>query len=228
MEKGIPVQAGVRPGRRGILATMNQLHAFRFSLLFFCAALFGLPSGLAQDPFEDHPVRHIGPGTMSGRVTSLAVDPTDRDIIYAGTASGGLWRSPSSGATWEPLFDEQDILSIGSVAVAPSNPDVLWAGTGEGNPRNSHTSGRGIYRSIDGGATWRMMGLEDTRTIHRIRIHPTDPKTVFVSAMGSAWGPNPERGVFRTRDGGETWDHVLSIDDTTGCAEMIMDPSNPD
>ena len=207
---------------------MNQLHAFRLLLLFFCAALFGLPTGLAQDPFEDHPVRHIGPGTMSGRVTSLAVDPTDRDIIYAGTASGGLWRSPSSGATWEPLFDDQDILSIGSVAVAPSNPDVLWAGTGEGNPRNSHTSGRGIYRSIDGGSTWRMMGLEDTRTIHRIRIHPTDPKTVFVAAMGSAWGPNPERGVFRTRDGGETWDHVLSIDDTTGCAEMIMDPSNPD
>ena len=182
----------------------------------------------SQSVFEDHPVRHIGPGTMSGRVTALTVDPTDRDIIYAGTASGGLWRSPSSGATWAPLFDDQDILSIGSVAVAPSNPDVIWAGTGEGNPRNSHTSGRGIYRSIDGGSTWSMMGLEDTRTIHRIRIHPTDPKTVFVAAMGSAWGTNPERGVFRTRDGGETWDHVLSIDDTTGCAEMIMDPSNPD
>ena len=114
----------------------------------FC--LFGLVTD-AQSLFEDHPVRHIGPGTMSGRVTALDVDPTDRDIIYAGTASGGLWRSTSSGANWEPLFDDQDILSIGSVAVAPSNPDVIWAGTGEGNPRNSHTSGRGIYRSIDGG-----------------------------------------------------------------------------
>ena len=216
------------PGGHGILAVMNQLTALRFSLSVFCLSLLGLPLGRAQDLFEDHPVRHIGPGTMSGRVTALAVDPTDRDVIYAGTASGGLWRSTSSGTTWEPLFDDQDILSIGSVAVAPSNPDVIWAGTGEGNPRNSHTSGRGIYRSLDGGATWSMVGLKDTRTIHRIRIHPTDPKTVYVAAMGSAWGPNPERGVFRTRDGGTTWDHVLSIDDTTGCAEMIMDPSNPD
>ena len=207
---------------------MNHLPSFRFPFFFVAVFLLGLQGAEGQDLFEDHPVRHIGPGTMSGRVTALTVDPTDRDVIYAGTASGGLWRSTSSGTAWEPLFDDQDILSIGSVAVAPSNPDVIWAGTGEGNPRNSHTSGRGIYRSLDGGATWGMMGLEDTRTIHRIRVHPTDPKTVYVAAMGSAWGPNPERGVFRTRDGGETWDHVLSVDDTTGCAEMIMDPSNPD
>ena len=165
---------------------------------------------------------------MSGRVTALDGRPDRPRHHLCRYGQRRFWRSTSSGTTWEPLFDEQDILSIGSVAVAPSNPDVIWAGTGEGNPRNSHTSGRGIYRSLDGGASWSMMGLEDTRTIHRIRIHPTDPKTVYVAAMGSAWGPNPERGVFRTRDGGETWDHVLSIDDTTGCAEMIMDPSNPD
>ena len=153
---------------------MNRFTCIASALFFL--GMFLAPTGFkAQDIFEDHPVRHIGPGTMSGRVTALTVDPTDRDIIYAGTASGGLWRSTSSGTTWEPLFDDQDILSIGSVAVAPSNPDVIWAGTGEGNPRNSHTSGRGIYRSIDGGTTWSLMGLEDTRTIHRIRIHPTDP-----------------------------------------------------
>ncbi len=215
------------PGPLGILTTMNRITCV-VAFVAFCLLSVCGPQSVAQEIFEDHPVRHIGPGTMSGRVTALTVAPNDRDIIYAGTASGGLWRSTSSGVDWEPLFDDQDILSIGSVAVAPSNPDVIWAGTGEGNPRNSHTSGRGIYRSIDGGSTWSMMGLEDTRTIHRIRIHPNDPKTVFVAAMGSAWGSNPERGVFRTRDGGETWDHVLSIDDTTGCAEMIMDPSNPD
>ena len=139
---------------------MTQLNALRTPLLFFILSLFFGPDAHGQSVFEDHPVRHIGPGTMSGRVTALTVDPTDRDIIYAGTASGGLWRSTSSGTTWEPLFDEQDILSIGSVAVAPSNPDVIWAGTGEGNPRNSHTSGRGIYRSLDGGASWSRMGLE--------------------------------------------------------------------
>ena len=136
---------------------MNHLSPFRFSFFFVAVFCLGLQGAEGQDLFEDHPVRHIGPGTMSGRVTALTVDPTDRDVIYAGTASGGLWRSTSSGTPWEPLFDDQDILSIGSVAVAPSNPDVIWAGTGEGNPRNSHTSGRGIYRSLDGGATWGMI-----------------------------------------------------------------------
>jgi photosystem II stability/assembly factor-like uncharacterized protein len=189
-----------------------------------------IPMGLKAQVdglFEDHPVRHIGPGTMSGRVTSIDVSLGD-GTIYAGTASGGLWQSKSEGTTWEPLFDDQDLLSIGAVAIAPSNPDVLWVGTGEGNPRNSHTSGAGIYRSLDGGLNWALMGLENTRAIHRIRIHPQDPKTVFVAAMGSAWGPNAERGVYRTRDGGENWTQVLFENDTTGCAELIMDPSNPD
>jgi len=210
---------------------MTMYSSNRPFLAILALVTFSFAAGAQDDApvdlFEDHTVRHIGPGTMSGRVTSIDVSPTD-GTIYAGTASGGLWQSKSAGTTWEPLFDDQDILSIGAVAVAPSNPDVLWAGTGEGNPRNSHTSGTGIFRSLDAGLTWKHMGLENTRAIHRIRIHPMDSKTVFVAAMGSAWGPNAERGVYRTRNGGASWDLVLSANDTTGCAELIMDPSNPD
>lgn len=177
---------------------------------------------------EGMTVRHVGPGTMSGRVTAIAVQRDRPEVIYAGTASGGLWRSESAGATWEPLFDEQPTQSIGAVALAPSNPDVLWVGTGEGNPRNSHSSGRGVYRSLDAGATWNCMGLEATRNIHRVIVHPDDPKTVWVGASGSAWAPGPDRGVYKTTDGGLTWDHVLFVDDTTGVAELVLDPSNPD
>jgi photosystem II stability/assembly factor-like uncharacterized protein len=173
-------------------------------------------------------VRHIGPGTMSGRVTAIAVPHNAPEVIYVGTASGGLWRSQSAGLTWEAIFDDQPTQSIGAVALSPLNPDLVWVGTGEGNPRNSHTSGRGLYRSLDGGASWEAMGLEETRNIHRILIHPRDPNTVYVAATGSAWGDDAARGVYKTTDGGLTWNHVLAIDERTGCAELIMDPSNPD
>ena len=186
----------------------------------------------SQDPVEALveaiEVRHIGPGTMSGRVTAIAVPHNEPEVIFVGTASGGLWKSTSAGVTWEPIFDEQPTQSIGAVALSPLNPDLVWVGTGEGNPRNSHTSGRGLFRSLDGGASWDFMGLEETRNIHRILIHPRDPNTVYVAATGSAWGDSPARGVYKTTDGGRTWNHILSIDERTGCAELIMDPSNPD
>ncbi len=146
-------------------------------------------------------VRHIGPGTMSGRVTAIAVPHNAPEVIYVGTASGGLWRSQSAGLTWEAIFDDQPTQSIGAVALSPLNPDLVWVGTGEGNPRNSHTSGRGLYRSLDGGASWEAMGLEETRNIHRILIHPRDPNTVYVAATGSAWGDHAARGVYKTTDG---------------------------
>lgn len=197
-----------------------------------CLAALFLPAFASAQSVTEYlegmNVRHVGPGTMSGRVTAITVERDRPEVIYAGTASGGLWRSESAGLTWEPLFDEQPTQSIGAVALAPSNPDVIWVGTGEGNPRNSHSSGRGVYRSIDGGASWTCLGLEATRNIHRIIVHPDDPKTAWVGATGSAWSPGPDRGVYKTTDGGATWDHVLFVDDTTGVAEMVLDPSNPD
>ncbi|MGB0424882.1 MAG: WD40/YVTN/BNR-like repeat-containing protein, partial [Flavobacteriales bacterium] len=172
-------------------------------------------------------MRHIGPGTMSGRVTSIDVVESNPNLIYIGTASGGVWKSESGGITWEPVFDDQKLLSIGAIAIDQNNPSVLWAGTGEGNPRNSHSSGGGIYKSLDAGRTWELKGLEATMNIHRIIVDPNNPDHVYVAALGSIWGSNKERGIFKTTDGGATWLHVLKLGDETGCAELVMDPSNP-
>ncbi|MBB4079564.1 photosystem II stability/assembly factor-like uncharacterized protein [Lewinella aquimaris] len=198
--------------------------------LFLCTC--GPAQILAQQQLnEDHwkalAPRPIGPAGMSGRVTSIDVHPVDKDRIYVGTASGGLWISENGGINFQPVFDDQKHLSIGAVAVSDANPSIVWAGTGEGNPRNSANYGGGIYRSLDGGKHWDVMGLEDTRHIHRILPHPTDPNTVYVGALGSMWGPNPERGVYRTTDGGKNWEKVLYIDEGTGIADFVMDPENP-
>ncbi len=172
-------------------------------------------------------IRNIGPAGMSGRVTSIDVVESNTDIIYAGTASGGVWRSTSGGIDWKPIFDKQPLTSVGALAIQQSNPDVIWVGTGEGNPRNSFNSGEGIFKSINGGRTWTRMGLEKTRSIHRIIIDKTNPDVVYVAAVGSAWGANKERGVFKTTNGGETWEKVLYVNDQTGCADLIIDPTNP-
>jgi photosystem II stability/assembly factor-like uncharacterized protein len=171
--------------------------------------------------------RAIGPAGMSGRVTAIDAVHTSPNIIYIGTASGGLWRSTSGGIRWEPVFDDQPVQAIGAVAIDQANPSVIWAGTGEGNPRNSANSGNGIYRSPDGGNTWQHLGLTETKTIHRIHIDPRNSDVVYVAAMGSAWGPNPERGVYKTSDGGKSWRKVLYRNDSTGCADLEMDPANP-
>ncbi|MBL4657038.1 MAG: hypothetical protein JKX73_03495 [Flavobacteriales bacterium] len=172
-------------------------------------------------------IRSIGPAGMSGRVTSIDVVESSPDIIYIGTASGGLWKSESGGVRWKPIFDNEDVISIGAVAIDQSNPDVVWAGTGEGNPRNSHSSGAGIYKSLDGGKNWKLMGLKKTKTIHRIIVHRDNPDVVHVAALGSAWGPNEDRGVFRTKDGGKTWKKILYINDQTGAGDLVVDPNNP-
>ena len=171
--------------------------------------------------------RSIGPAGMSGRVTAIDVVTNQPDIIYAGTASGGLWKSESGGIDWKPIFDDQAVASIGSVAIQQSNPDVIWAGTGEGNPRNSLTGGYGLYKSLDAGNTWKLVGLEKTRNIHKIIIDKDNPNTVYVGAIGSPWGEHPERGVFKTTDGGKTWKKSLFVNNKTGCADLVVDPSNP-
>ncbi len=176
--------------------------------------------------FKNMNMRSIGPAVMSGRVTSIDVVNGNENVIYIGTASGGLWKSESGGVTWQPLFDKQELIGIGSVCIDPSSPDIVWAGTGEGNPRNSHTSGAGIFRSPDGGQTWKKSGLENSFTIHRIIVHPKNSDVVYAGVHGSAWGPNSERGVFRTSNGGTTWDKVLFVNDSVGCADLVMDPHN--
>lgn len=172
-------------------------------------------------------IRNIGPAGMSGRVTSIDVDLSNDDIIYAGTASGGLWKSTSGGVSWKSIFDDQPTQSIGAVTVNQNNPSEIWVGTGEGNPRNSHNEGEGIYKSIDGGETWHYMGLKETKVIHRIIIHRDNPDIVYVGASGTAWGTNPERGVFRTKDGGKTWEKILYSNEGTGIADLVVDPTNP-
>lgn len=171
--------------------------------------------------------RSIGPAGMSGRITAIDAVESNPDIIYAGAASGGVWKTTSAGISWEPIFDKESTLAIGSIAIQQDNPSIIWVGTGEGNPRNSLNGGYGIYKSLDAGKTWKLMGLEKTRHIHRIIIDRKNPNTIYVAAIGSPWGEHPERGVYKTTDGGATWKRILFVDEKTGCADLIMDPSNP-
>ncbi|SCY09285.1 Sortilin, neurotensin receptor 3 [Nonlabens sp. Hel1_33_55] len=196
-------------------------------LLLLLLPFLGISQKLDLDLVKNMKPRNIGPGGMSGRVTAIDVVESNPDIIYAGTASGGLWKSESGGIKWEPIFDDQVTASIGAVAIQQSNPSVIWAGTGEGNPRNSLNGGYGIFKSLDGGKSWQSMGLEKTRHIHRVVIDPSNPDVVYAAAIGSPWGEHPERGVFKTTDGGKTWNKVLYTNDRSGAADLIMDPSNP-
>lgn len=192
-----------------------------FSVTLFSAQEFSM------DMVKNMTSRNIGPGGMSGRVTAIDVVTTNPDVMYVGTASGGLWKSNSGGITWEPIFDKELTASIGAVEIQQSNPSVIWVGTGEGNPRNSLNGGYGVYKSLDGGKTWMAMGLEKTRHIHRIIVDPTNPDVVYVGAIGSPWGEHPERGVFKTTDGGKTWNKILFANNKTGVADLVMDPTNP-
>ncbi len=171
--------------------------------------------------------RSIGPAFMGGRTVDLAGVPGRPNMLYMATASGGLFRTEDRGVTWESIFDDGGTLSLGAVAVAPSDPNVVYLGTGEHNPRNSTSFGDGVYRSTDGGDTWTHIGLEATERIARIRVHPDNPDHVYVGAMGHAWGAHPDRGVYRSLDGGETWEKVLYVDETTGVSDLAMDATNP-
>ncbi len=199
----------------------------RFLLLVLCACTVVSAQKLDMSLFKDMEPRNIGPGGMSGRVTAIDVVTDNPDIMYVGTASGGLWKSTSGGIKWDPIFDNELTASIGAVAIQQSNPSVIWVGTGEGNPRNSLNGGYGIYKSLDGGKSWISMGLENTRHIHRVLIDPTNPDVVYVGAIGSPWGEHPERGVFKTTDGGKSWNKILFANNKTGVADMVMDPTNP-
>lgn len=201
---------------------------FSLSLLLSLVFSFTLMAQqLDLSKFNGMEFRNIGPAGMSGRVTAIDVNQKDPRIIFVGTASGGLWRSTDRGTSWKPVFDKQKVMSIGSIAIDQHNPDIIWVGTGEGEPRNSVSSGYGLYRSLDGGDTWKLMGLEKTRNIYRIIVSPDNSNVVYVGAIGTPWGPSSDRGLYRTKDSGKTWKKILYVNDQTGVADMVMDPTNP-
>lgn len=199
-------------------------------VLAAAAAVFGpaaaqKPNDDTADPFAQMTYRHVGP--VGNRVSAVVGLPGNPCVYYAGAASGGIFKSVDAGTSWEPVFDGQPVSSIGSLAVAPSDPNVVWAGTGEAFIRSNVSHGNGIYKSTDAGKTWTRMGLENTGRIGRIVVDPRDPDVVFAAAMGHCYGPQQERGVFRTADGGKTWTRVLFVDENTGCSDIAMDPQNP-
>ena len=202
----------------------------RFSVLIVLL-LFAAPVALSQqldmDLFEAMKPRNIGPAGMSGRVTAINAVESNPDVIYAGTASGGLWKSTSGGIKWDPIFDDQSAHSIGAVAIFQNNPDIIWVGAGEGNPRNSQSAGNGVFKSLDGGVSWTHLGLENSRNIHRIVLDPNNSDIALIGVQGPAWGETEDRGVFRTTDGGKTLEKVLYVNEKTGIGDMVMDPSNP-
>ena len=179
---------------------------------------------------ESFSLRNLGPAAYSGRVTALAVPHTTgpAKTLYIGAAGGGVWKTANGGITWQPVSEGLGVETIGDIAVAPSDSNVVWVGTGEKNSLRSQWWGDGVYKSTDGGAKWTNMGLKDTRSIGRVLIHPTNPEIVYVAALGHLWGTNPERGIYKTTDGGKTWSRILFVNDTTGFVDLEMDPTNPE
>lgn len=187
------------------------------------------PINQADDPLlRGFTWRSIGPTGQGGRIDDIEAVESNPSIYYLGFATGGLWKTVNNGTTFEPIFDTYSTHSIGDLAIAPSNPDILYVGTGEPNNRQSSSFGDGMYRSTDGGATFTQIGLRETQSIARVVVHPTNPDIVWVAALGRLFGPNPERGVFKTTDGGATWNKVLYLDESTGATDLVIDRRNPD
>jgi photosystem II stability/assembly factor-like uncharacterized protein len=202
--------------------------ALGLSIAFLVSPAHAEPDALPQQFLDALAPRPLGPGNMSGRVTAVAVVKNRPATMYVAAASGGVWKTVNNGVTWAPVFDDQPVAAIGDVAVSASNPDVVWVGTGEANARNSVSRGDGVYKSTDGGKTWRNMGLRDSFHVARVIIHPTNPNIVYVAALGHVFGPNLQRGLFRTDDGGKTWQESLVLNEDAGVIDLQMDPGDPE
>ncbi len=190
------------------------------------------PAPMPTDPnlsgaLQNLTMRNIGPATMGGRIDDYAVDETNSDIIYVGTAAGGVFKTSNAGTTWTPVFDHEISASIGAIAIAPSSHNTIYVGTGEANNRQSASWGAGMYKSLDGGKTWMHIGLDATQAIGRIVVNPHDSNIVYVAALGGLWGPNHERGLYKSTDGGKTWTQSLFISDNTGVTDVAIDWADP-
>jgi photosystem II stability/assembly factor-like uncharacterized protein len=194
-------------------------------ILLHC--LWAFSQTIHSDYIKELKIRNVGPANMSGRITAIDAVHSNPKIIYVGAASGGVWKSQNGGSAWESIFDHNPTVNVGALAIQQSNPEVIWVGTGEGNPRNSMNLGMGIFKSLDGGKTWTHLGLEHTKTIHRIIVHPANPDIVYVGAMGDPFTPNEHRGVYMTTDGGNSWKRILFTNNNSGVGDMVMDPKNP-
>ena len=207
------------------------------SVVFFSGNVF---SNQKSDDAEDQPAfgnatfksmafRSIGPAYMSGRIADIAVDQNDPSTWFVAVGSGGVWKTVNSGTTWTPIFDDQSVYSIGDVTIDPSNSSIIWVGSGENHGGRHIAFGDGVYKSTDGGQTWKNMGLKESERISDIIVHPDDSDTVWVSVQGPLWTGGGERGLYKTTDGGETWNLVLKPEDKwTGVTSLVMDPRNPD
>lgn len=199
----------------------------RLIFLFLLCTSFVEAQQLDLSHFKNLNIRNVGPANMSGRITAIDVIESNPKLMYVGAASGGVWKSENGGSAWQPVFDDQPTQNIGALAIQQNNPSVVWVGTGEGNPRNSMNLGMGIFKSLDGGRTWKHMGLATTKTIHRILIDPMNPEVVYVGAMGDPWTPGADRGLYKTTDGGLSWEKILYTNEQSGIADLVMDPNNP-
>ena len=212
---------------------MNKsLASLLVSLFLGCLACAPLAladddTGQPPDTFQNLKFRNLGPAGAGGRVSAVVGVPGNPAIYYVGGAAGGVWKTTDGGLSWNPVFEHEATASIGAIALAPSNPNYVWVGTGEANIRNDVMDGAGVYFSPDAGKTWQQMGLKDVGQISRVIVSPEDPNTVFVAALGHTWAPNPDRGVYKTVDGGKTWKKVLFVSNQTGVAELAMAPGNP-
>ncbi|HKC38257.1 MAG TPA: glycosyl hydrolase, partial [Gemmatimonadales bacterium] len=172
--------------------------------------------------------RNIGPANMMGRVSSVTGIPSPSKTFFVAAAAGGIWKTTNNGTTFRPVFDNYPCVAMGEVAIAPSDTMQVWAGTGEEDSRNTISPGCGMFKSTDGGLTWKPSGLERSGAIGRIVVHPTNPNIVYVAALGQPWAPNAERGLYKTTDGGATWTLVKFVSDRAGFVDVAMDPSNPE